>query len=133
MIEGGLIGKKINKIFMNKEYLRFETDAGNVTFTIYGDCCSYSFFYDFYGVGNLLKNGRVKEFKEVQLDPLSDNEYGCTSVYGFQITTESEEFGEMTSVFSFRNESNGYYGGWMEDSSYDGELPEIKEDVIEIK
>ena len=51
--------------------------------------------------------------------------------YGYAITTESEQFGEMTSVFSFRNSSNGYYGGWMY-STEDREVsPEITDDIIE--
>lgn len=131
-----LKGRKITKIYFNQMYLRFETEGGpTYTFTVDADCCSSSYFYDFYGVKNLLDNGPVTEVKEVELKDSdikeSDGEY--IQVYGFQLTTESKEFGPVTSVFSFRNSSNGYYGGSLVDSSFEGELPEIKEDVVEVK
>lgn len=34
-------------------------------------------------------------------------------MYGYKIISESK-WGDQTSVFSFRNSSNGYYGGWMD-------------------
>ena len=37
-----------------------------------------------------------------------------TPVYGYKIVTAHPVFGEVTSVLSFRNSSNGYYGGWMD-------------------
>lgn len=130
-----LVGRKVEKIFMNKDSLRFETDKGPVVFGVDGDCCSTSYFYDFYGVANLLKNGPVTEVKSVPLDEKSTNgssdEVQC---YGYQITTESPEWGQMTSVFSFRNYSNGYYGGSLTNASDDTVVsPEVTEDVIEIK
>lgn len=135
-----LVGRKVEKIFMNMDYLKFETDKGSLLYSVYGDCCSSSYFYDFYGVKNLLKNGVVTEIKSVELDTskiqTSEWEWGdCIQCYGFQITTESPEFGEMTSVFSFRNSSNGYYGGNLVfNEGLDLEVsPEITDDVIEVK
>lgn len=132
-----LVGKKIKRIFFNEDYLKFETDDGNIVFTVSGDCCSDSVFYDFYGVKELLKNGKVKEVKQVELtidDKLDKKQYQeSIEVYGYQITTEDEEFGDRTSVFSFRNYSNGYYGGTLEDSNDREVLPEIFDDVVETK
>lgn len=54
-----LVGKKVQRIFLNEEYIRFETDAGSFTFTVLGDCCSRSICYDFVGVKKLLENGRL--------------------------------------------------------------------------
>jgi hypothetical protein len=135
-----LIGKKVLKVFMNQEYLKFETDNGNLVYSVVGDCCSNSFFYDFYGVTNLI--GRVvKEVKEVELHPtdlfVTPDKGDCTSVYGYSITLEPKEddyYGESTAVFSFRNESNGYYGGWIfeKENDIDG-IPEITNDVVEVK
>jgi len=130
-----IIGRRVTKVRMNEDYLVFETDKGNLTFTVYGDCCSSSFFYDFYGVRKLLENGVVKEVKEV---PLTVEEYtvkpsqDIIQAYGYQITTHNETWGDMTSVFSFRNDSNGYYGGSLE---YAGEtvpngVPEITDDTL---
>lgn len=131
-----LVGRKVTKISFSQDYLRFETESGHTyTFTVSGDCCSSSYFYDFYGVQNLLKNGPVTEVKEVELAPadLKQEDGDCIAVYGFQLTTESPEFGPVTSVFSFRNRSNGYYGGSLEDSTSEAEIPEITVDVVEVK
>lgn len=134
-----LVGKKVNKIFLNQSYLKFETNEGNFVYTVEGDCCSYSFFYDFYGVKNIL-GGKIKEIKTIELHPTDlfviPDKGDCTSVYGYSITLESKEgdyYGESTAVFSFRNESNGYYGGWIEKCEDREVLPEINEDVIEVK
>ena len=37
-------------------------------------------------------------------------------VYGYRITAEHPLFGPVSAVMSFRNTSNGYYGGWMDRS-----------------
>lgn len=139
-----LVGKKILRVYMNEKYLRFDTDAGAFTYTVEGDCCSRSKFYDFVGVRKLLNNGPVTAVREINLDPAQDllsahdykrkaDEYleDSIQVYGFAITTESKYYGEMTSVFSFRNYSNGYYGGWMEKAENREVQPEIKDDVAE--
>ena len=133
-----LIGNKVTKIFMNQQYLRFNTDQGDFTYEVDGDCCSSSFFYDFYGVKNLLENGKIKEIKTVELmsgDVLAKNTSSSDliQVYGYQITTESTLYNDMTAVFSFRNESNGYYGGNIQKVENKEGLPEILEDVVEVK
>ena len=130
-----LVGKKVIAIYMNQEYLKFKTDGGNFVYGVDADCCSSSVFYDFYGVKNLLDNGKIIETKEVELEPVNIKpENDSTQCYGFQITTESKEFGAVTSVFSFRNYSNGYYGGSLTTEDPAREVtPEITDDVIEIK
>lgn len=132
-----LIGRKVNKIFFNEHYLKFDTDKGPLVYTVSGDCCSTSVFYDFYGVKNLLLNGPVTEVREVDLHPdleKDSKKYDYSIyVYGYQITTESKDLGLVTSVFSFRNYSNGYYGGYLNEPTYaDMDVkPEINDDVIE--
>ena len=136
-----LVGKKINKVFINTNYLKFETSGGNFVYLVTGDCCSNSFFYDFYGVKNLLEGGIVKEVKTVDLHPTDlfvvPNKGDSIQVYGYAITTEPKEeddyCGERTSVFSFRNESNGYYGGSIDKVEDRKVLPEITDDVVEVK
>lgn len=131
-----LIGKTIKKIFMNHKYLKFETNKGTIVYGVDGDCCSYSHFYDFYGIKNLLNNGPIITTQRIEIDsktllnPGDDH----TEAYGFQLTTMSPEFGEVTSVFSFRNESNGYYGGSLTNEKNTIEVsPEITDDILEIK
>lgn len=140
---GRLFGKKVNKIFMNEDYLKFETDKGNVVFSVDSDCCSQSVFYDFYGVKKLLNNGSIVSAKAIELQP-SDIVRGdgydtdkksyqeSISVYGFEIVTIDPKLNlEVTSVFSFRNYSNGYYGGNLENSGNRKVSPEIFDDVVE--
>lgn len=140
-----LVGKKVLRIFMNEDHLQFITDQGAITFSVEGDCCSTSVFYDFYGVKKLLENGPIKRVEDVELHPTDitkDEQRGTMKdrkdsdedieVYGYSITTEHPEWGEMTSVFSFRNYSNGYYGGSLERAAAELDVqPEIFDDVIE--
>ena len=139
-IKQQMVGRKVTKIFMNTDFLRFETDKGPVVFGVDGDCCSTSRFYDFYGVKNLLNNGAITEVAKVDITPKTGDkdqgaiDIGETSVYGYQLTTESPEFGQVTSVFSFRNYSNGYYGGSLTHEDADKLVsPEITDDVIDLK
>ena len=46
--------KTIKKIFINDDTLTFETDQGDVSFGVSGDCCSHSYFHDFIGVENII-------------------------------------------------------------------------------
>lgn len=119
-----LVGATVRAIHISEDYLTFDTDRGLVTYTVEGDCCSHSYFFDFYGVEHLLKNGAVTAFESVGLSPgdvgyhaptwtVPEDAYDEVVVYGFRLTTEHPGFGSVTSVFSFRNSSNGYYGGWM--------------------
>lgn len=128
-----LVGKKVQRLFMSDDYLKFQTDGGDFAFRVDGDCCSSSYFYDFYGVENLLKNGPIKAVEEIDLKDdgkrrKDDEEISC---YGYRLTTESPEFGEVSSVMSFRNSSNGYYGGSIEKAPNFGIVaPEIIKDFI---
>lgn len=117
-----LIGKTINKIFLDEDYLTFEVDNGEIiTFVAIGDCCSISVWYDFYGVEEILGK-KVIDVKDIQLtndDFLQkrliskDNKNYDSSIeiYGVSLTFVSA-FGERTATVSFRNYSNGYYGGY---------------------
>ena len=132
-----LIGATVSAVLIREETLVFQTDRGLVGYRVVGDCCSTSYFHDFYGVQHLLNNGPVVAFEEVALGPgdagwhdpdcrsrWDDSTGGYVTpcgghhdaleVYGYRITTEHPTFGPVSSVFSFRNDSNGYYGGWME-------------------
>lgn len=132
-----LVGRKITRVYVNQEYLKFDTDGPSYTYSVDGDCCSHSYFYDFYGVANLLENGKITEIKGVELHPtdlMIEDTSDDIKVYGYQITTESERgYGPVTAVFSFRNSSNGYYGGDISSCENRDDIPELKRDVVEIK
>lgn len=108
-----LVGAKVTRVSMTEDDLIFETDKGNFHYTVYGDCCSWSYFYDFVGVDKLIANGPVTGVKTVELESFEQG-YDFTQCYGYQIFSEHPVWGEQTSVFSFRNDSNGYYGGSLE-------------------
>jgi hypothetical protein len=117
-----LVGKIICKIYISEQYLIFHIDDGSkFGYMADADCCSQSVFYDFLGVKKLLKNNPVISTKQLPLkgfcyqdkewkkDRCKLQEY--VLIYGYEIVTCDEKFGEVTSVFSFRNYSNGGYGG----------------------
>jgi hypothetical protein len=146
-----IIGAAVFAIHINEDRLVFETSKGIVAYEVDGDCCSRSYFFDFYGVRNLLDNGPVTAFEEVHLSPgdpgyradtwekgagWSEGEYEDVKVYGFRFTTSHPMFGDVSSVVSFRNSSNGYYGGDMRsielDSVPSGML-RLQTDLVEFK
>lgn len=117
-----IIGKTIKAIYLDEEYLTFETEEGDViTYSVDGDCCSKSVWYDFFGVESLIGK-KVKSVKNLEL---TDNDWllkrlagydkknyqESISIYGVQIDFDGERWGDQTAVVSFRNYSNGYYGG----------------------
>lgn len=117
-----LIGKKINGISINddQQILSFDTDQGQVNYVAYGDCCSESWFSDITGVSALL-GGTVATVEEVSMygynveDGRTRQDYD--KAYGVKLTTD-----KGYSDIVFRNSSNGYYGGNLED--YKKALPD---------
>lgn len=109
-----LVGKEITAIYIGEYKLVFDTTTGKIAYKVEGECCSHSYFYDFVGVDKLLKNRKVVAVADIKLDEVqNEDEWEYIKVYGYSITTENPKFGEVTSVLSFRNSSNGYYGGEM--------------------
>lgn len=128
-VEGleNLVGHKVIAVEMDEASLIFYTDENkSLHFSVEGECCSYSYFHDMVGKDKLIANGLVIEVGDIALeddglanDTINPNDRydNYVQVYGYKIITESEKWGEQTTVFSFRNSSNGYYGGWM---NFDG-------------
>lgn len=111
-----LVGKSISKIQMDEQHLIFTTKDDDIFgYIVYGDCCSSSYFYDFYGVERLLQNGAILKVEtvELQAEDWTTTNNDVVQVYGFRFITNDCYYGEVSSVFSFRNDSNGYYGGSM--------------------
>lgn len=111
-----LLNRTIAEIRVNEEYLVFTDTEGQIFgFEVIGDCCSHSYFYDFHEPDRLLKGNPVTGVEEIALDDDETGEYGdVVACYGYRLTTHDETFGPVSTVFSFRNSSNGYYGGWMQ-------------------
>jgi hypothetical protein len=112
-----LVGQTILAIYISDMRLCFVTDEGPVVFIVEGDCCSWSYFYSFSGAGNLIDQ-RVTALTPVRLDSPHDADSARGDVveaYGFAIESTGGD-----AEFSFRNDSNGYYGGYMR---YDTGVP----------
>lgn len=126
--EDTLKGKTIEKVIMSpNDLLTFHTDSGPVSFRVEGDCCSSSYFYEITGIDKILGK-KIEEIVELPDIDVKDAppECECVQAYAFRLSaapslTEvaGEELETSNSAFVvFRNESNGYYGGYMEPAEY---------------
>jgi len=119
-----LVGRKIIGIFPKSECIIFDTDKGGLSYTVEGDCCSYSWFESIQGVDALLL-GTVTEVEELFIDSWTDETDELIQSYGFKIKTN-----KGYATIEFRNSSNGYYGGWCNPgSTCDApQIPSIQDD-----
>lgn len=130
-----LVGRKIARVQMNTDYLVFtDTDGNEHWFGVYGDCCSSSYFYDIYAINHLVSenNGPVIGIETVELnEPQDANAMNCDccQAYGFRLVTEHRTWRNVSTVFSFRNDSNGYYGGTLTTASPDEGAREFLVDI----
>lgn len=114
-----LNGKVIKEINVFGEYhdkIQFVTDSGDICFYTYGDCCSSSFFSDIWNAQNIIGE-KVITVEDIDLQPGEAPNRGAEDddneqIYGIKITSE-----KGSCVIIFRNHSNGYYGGSIEDGS----------------
>jgi len=130
-----LKNKIVKQVFINDKRLVLQTDQGDFTFLVYGDCCSDSYFHDFLGADKIIGHKIIyvekielkEDEKKHTKSELENSE--VTEWYGYRIVVEHPDFGEVSATLSFRNESNGHYGGWMElydeNTSIEG-LKEVK-------
>lgn len=110
-----LVGRTIAEIRMDETALIFTDTEGQVFgFGVEGGCCSYSYFHDFHHPDRLLYGNPITAVEEIPLDDdETDDTAACVACYGFRFTVEDYFLGPISAVFSFRNASNGYYGGWL--------------------
>ena len=109
-----LIGRVVHGLWVadGSTRLIFETDQGDLAFVAEGDCCSTSWFNDIIGVA-AFEHALVRAAETWTPDPPDNTDgYECLQVYGVKLTTESGYVDIL-----FRNESNGYYGGYLEDTA----------------
>lgn len=120
-----IIGRTISRLFVGpgEECLVFDTDAGLIAFETFADCCSETWFADIVGVDALL-GGTVTAVVTRELpDPDDDrSRQDVDSAYGFGLITNK---GVCDVIF--RNSSNGYYGGWLDQSDTAPSLDGFKE------
>lgn len=104
-----ILNKKIKKITHNSDNLTFIlADSSRVSYKAVGDCCSKSYIED-------LDNPEIfndsillsVESESGQKKEISDWDIHKWTFYKFKT-----DKGMCT--LSFRNESNGYYDGWLE-------------------
>lgn len=121
-----LEGKTLTRIDWDrdKDVITFAWDGGQERYGVEGDCCSTSWFDSFEGAADIIGSPIVK-VTELDLPDLETDaedrpictckncnaEYGHgarVAVYGFRIETN-----EASATLEFRNDSNGYYGGYL--------------------
>lgn len=103
-----LVGHAVSGVFATAEgrFLRFDCEDGPHYFEAVGDCCSQSWVAEV--LGSVAGQGNVESVEEIDLpalDPESEHK-----IYSFYIKARS--YGGCTVIF--RNDSNGYYGGYLE-------------------
>lgn len=112
-----LVGRTITEIRATEDALAFRLEDGTIySYEVLGDCCSESYWHDFIHPERLL-NTPVLSVETVDLDDPPSTDWEFLQAYGFRFTTEDPRFGPVSSVVSFRNSSNGYYGGWCDSAN----------------
>jgi hypothetical protein len=115
-IKEALIGKRIKGFLIEPDgsYVTIEFDGHPaVRLQAYGDCCSTSWIESVDAPAALL--GTVRDVEEIDMPNLGNidgqrhKDVDQVSYYGLKITTDKGRC-----VIDYRNDSNGYYGGWLE-------------------
>ncbi len=105
-----LVGKIITDIQLSddSQAIKFITNQGDIIADCDADCCSYTWIESIYNK-NAALNSEVLEADNIDMPDLGDMEgKEVVAYYGFKIKTIKGEC-----VIDFRNDSNGYYGGWL--------------------
>ena len=100
-----LVEKTITKIDWNSEEVTFFTKDKSYRFTAEGDCCSLTWIESFDGVEDILGD-RIMSIDVLDID---SQDYGEKKFYGYRFNTIN-----ASAILDFRNNSNGYYGGYLE-------------------
>lgn len=93
----------------NQETITFECEDGPYVFLADGDCCSQTYIDAIEGP----TAGRILEVRQPEWagpERKEETDDGCTQFYKATFVIEGKGFLDVT----YRNESNGYYGGSLE-------------------
>lgn len=125
-----MIGKKLKSVELskNKEKVVFKFQDGHKqVFGVEGDCCSHSWIEHLETLSDLC-GATLLSVNEASIDRTDDDDYNpieykseeyvareheCLNVYSTHFVTDRGEI-----VLEYRNSSNGYYGGYLVDHSY---------------
>lgn len=103
-----LKGKMLKSVTWDDGEITFHCDDRDWTFDAVGDCCSKTYIESVEGP----KRGRIYDVKEPSM-PYDCNEIKEWEFHKFyKATLEIEGSGYLD--VTYRNESNGYYGGSLE-------------------
>lgn len=110
-----LIGKKIECVMRNGEDIAFVFSNGQSLWAVpEGDCCSHTWIEHVSGI-NDIKGRTITETREYEegthLGETDDDvvEQDCLALYGMCFIRDDLQRVDI----DYRNESNGYYGGWL--------------------
>lgn len=118
-----IIGETVEEISINEDYLKIYTKS-NKTFVyeVDGQCCSHSYFSEITNVTSLLAGHKITGIRELEivygvegLRP-SENDNEDVKVYGYLILSDPNL---QPALLTFRNASNGYYGGYISHSDFE--------------
>lgn len=126
--ESKLLNKVIKSVSIpDDRHINFELEDGTrVSWVAYGDCCSDTWFENISGLGVLSGNKVIeiieREIPEAVQEALNPYRQESDQLYGYSLKVEVTHYRdyrgsvgfEMVDI-EFRNSSNGYYGGWIEE------------------
>lgn len=96
------------KISDDKEFVKFITNEGDIICYTEADCCSDTWVESI----ELPAGGfpaKILKAEDVNMPDLGELPYcDVVSYYGFKIITDKGDI-----LIDYRNDSNGYYGGWL--------------------
>lgn len=102
-----LVNKKITSFTKDDRYITFETTEGKLSYYAEADCCSSSYIEDMDNPEALI-NSTVINVDVVSGEVEGEKDYNVIKWTFYKFLTDK---GMCT--LSFRNESNGYYNGWL--------------------
>lgn len=114
--EDVLVGKVLTglRIAKDRQAIMFNTPEGDIVAHADADCCSYTWVehIELPALGFPAKVSAVEELSMPDVEPPNGehggDSYDVVAFYGLKITTDKGEI-----VIDYRNDSNGYYGGWL--------------------
>lgn len=128
-LQNSLRGLAVKKIYISPDstHLKFDVTKDGipqpaVIWVTEGECCSSSWWEEAFSLKSL-KNEKVVGVEELTLNSERGSYGDETQWYGISIITT-----KGIAKFVFRNESNGYYGGYAEVTSN----PRFSGDWIEV-
>ncbi len=107
-----LIGRPLLAVEFNKEADRvtFVFEDGEEAYSVRGDCCSHSWI-EHVTLPDDIAGQKITAVCETGGAPKADEDlstFDCLAVYEARFSTPKGDI-----VLEFRNDSNGYYGGYL--------------------